>query len=371
MSGVLAPIGIVSAPMAQQFGLELTAMTSRFSWLTVGILIGAALAVPLLQSVLLRHAMLGVYLLSAVALFTIGQPQSVVVLQVLLGLVGVASGIGLAAAASVISRSYTDRARASALVVTDGFFSIAGIVCAALASYLVAHSLGWFWVYVFVGAVALLLVGLASFSEFPEMTIDDVQANREQGAWPWSAWCCLSALGLYTLAQSCILLWLPQFAQQTFGMADGVAGSLIGRFWSGMFIGQMIVALVVMGLGVNTMLWLAVSGALLGSVGIWLLGSEQWLGLIVLLWGLGNLGLLKLVISLAAELTRTPSPRLLSSLLFGATAGTAIGPAVSSFIVARGEVVSSLQFGSGLYLFVFLLIAIVLRSVKMPRVGSA
>ena len=44
MSGMLAPIGIVSAPLAAHFGLPVTTVTAGFGWLTVGILVGAVIA---------------------------------------------------------------------------------------------------------------------------------------------------------------------------------------------------------------------------------------------------------------------------------------------------------------------------------------
>ena len=44
MSGMLAPIGIISAPMAAALEIPVTAATASFSWLTIGILIGAIIA---------------------------------------------------------------------------------------------------------------------------------------------------------------------------------------------------------------------------------------------------------------------------------------------------------------------------------------
>ncbi|MBC8476674.1 MAG: hypothetical protein H8D52_04975, partial [Gammaproteobacteria bacterium] len=41
MSGMLAPIGIISGPMSDAFNLHITEITAGFSWLTFGILAGA------------------------------------------------------------------------------------------------------------------------------------------------------------------------------------------------------------------------------------------------------------------------------------------------------------------------------------------
>ena len=44
MSGMLAPIGIISGPMSELFDRPITDVTAQFSWLTIGNLCGAALA---------------------------------------------------------------------------------------------------------------------------------------------------------------------------------------------------------------------------------------------------------------------------------------------------------------------------------------
>ena len=44
LSGMLAPIGIVSRPMAEFYGRPVADITSQFSWLTGGNFIGAVLA---------------------------------------------------------------------------------------------------------------------------------------------------------------------------------------------------------------------------------------------------------------------------------------------------------------------------------------
>ena len=360
MSGVLAPIAIVSAPMAEQFGLAQTDMTSRFSWLTIGTLIGSGAAVVLLNEVRLRTAMVFLYGLIALALGSLGFAHSVIVIQVIFGAVGVACGIGLAVAAAAISRTYDSRARGSVLVITDSFFSIAGFICAGLAAFLVQQALAWSWVYVFVGLIALGVVVLALVTDFPEVTELETSAREPMSSWPWSAWCALVALCFYTLGQSCLLLWLPQFAELSYGLSPGEAGSLVAQFWLGMCIGQIVAAFVVLAVGVRTLLWVAVVCCLVGSIAIWAFDSPTWLWLLVLLWGVGNFGLLKLVIAVTADLTRSPSPGLLSSMLFGATAGTAMGPWVSSQLVEFGGAKLSLQFGSGAYLLVVLLISSVL-----------
>ncbi len=78
------------------------------------------------------------------------------------------------------------------LAITDGFFSLAGIVCAWLAVWFITAQAHWSSVYLFVAVVALVV-----------------------------------ALFLYTLAQNAILWWLPQYAQQQLQASAEMGGSLV------------------------------------------------------------------------------------------------------------------------------------------------
>jgi TsgA-like MFS transporter len=357
MSGMLAPIGIVSGPMSEQYGLPVTEITARFSWLTVGIFVGAVLALGALNWSRTKTLMLLVYALIAASLLSLLVDDSLGLVTLRLGLIGVCCGVGLPAAALVLSRSYSGERRASMLVITDGFFSVAGVVCSALAVFLLARNSHWSGVYLFVAVMALCLVAVAAVSKFPEAE-DFSEPDVLPAAWPTSAWLCIAALATYTLAQNAILMWLPQYAQSQMGVDPESAGNLVGRFWSGMFVAQIFVAWWVFKIGVTRLLWLAGGCTLLFSLPLWLATDRGLLAPLVALWGFANLGLLKVVVSYATQFTAIASPRLVSSLLLGATTGTAVSPWVSSQLVTATDAGGALRFGSLCYLVMFVLLGL-------------
>jgi len=247
------------------------------------------------------------------------------------------------------------------LVITDGFFSVAGVVCSALAVFLLARGGHWSGVYLFVAAMALCLVAVATVSKFPEAD-DYAEPDVLPGAWPISAWLCIAALCTYTLGQNAILMWLPQYAQGQLGLDPEAAGGLVGQFWSGMFVAQIFVAWWVFKVGVTRLLWLAGGCTLLFSLPLWLVTDGDLLAPMAALWGFANLGLLKVVVSYATQFTSIASPRLVSSLLLGATTGTAVSPWVSSQLVAVTDAGSALTFGSLCYLLMFVLLGLAAAS---------
>ena len=101
---------------------------------------------------------------------------------------------------------------------------------------------------------------------------------------------------------------------------------------------------------------LSVAGGALGSAVLWSVTDTALLPWLSLLWGIAHLGLLKIVIAFATQAVSAPSSRLVAALLFGATSGTAVSPAVTSAIADASSVFTVLQFGTACYSLLAVLI---------------
>lgn len=367
MSGMLSPIGIVLPALADFTGLPVTEAAELFSWLTLGILVGSALALVVFDLLSLRAAMLLVYAAIAAALLSLYLASELWLLRLALGVVGAGCGVGLAAAASAISLLYEEDRRASMLVITDGAFSVSGAATSSLAVVLVAAGLHWSAVYLAVAGFALLILLLAGSTAFPAAPVP-AKVTALSARWPAPVWLCVLALFLYTLGQYSLLWWLPTHLENTLLMPRESAGSLVSRFWTGMLLGQLFVAWWVLRIGARRLVLLSVSATCLMSIPLWTVSAPELLPWLALLWGVANLGLLKVVIAFASLSVPVPTPRLIAALLFGATAGTAVSPAVTSALVEAFDTLRVLQFGSLCYL---LLAALVLLAHRLSRGARA
>ncbi|MHA7817579.1 MAG: MFS transporter [Pseudohaliea sp.] len=378
MSGMLAPIGVVLPPLAEQLGIPVPAAAALFSWLTVGILVGSGLALVVFDLLSLRSAMLLVYTAIGGSLLLLRFTESPWLLRLVLGVVGAGCGIGLAGAASGIALLFEGERRASMLVVTDGFFSGAGAATSAVAVLFVAAGLHWASSYLLVGAVAVLIVLLAASARFPASAAERV-APVSTGAsplepaapWPAAVWLCIAALFLYTLGQNSMLWWLPSHLEAALSMPRGAAGSVVSRYWTGMFCGQLLVAWWVLRLGARRTVLASSFGTLLGSLPLWTVTVPAWLPWLAFAWGLANFGLLKVTIAFASDAVPVPTPRLIAALLFGATLGTAVSPLVTSAVVAAGDELAVLRFSSFCYLLLAGLILLARRlATPAPAMSS-
>lgn len=353
LSATLAPIGVISAPMAEHFDRSVTDITRQFSWLTGGILVGAVLALFVFDWFGVKKLLLSIYGLIAIGLFSLVAVDSLTWARYVLGAVGVGSGVGLAGAAITISNTYSESRRASMLVITDGFFSVAGFIVAWTAAWLIARSFGWSTTYQLLGIVAVTIVLLSFFSHFPDEqpgTGDQVRVT-----WPLPVWLCVGSLFLYTLGQYSMLFWLPNHISTTTDTSQAAAGSLVGQFWLGMFIAQVFVSWWVLRIGVRRLVTIASVTTLLFSIPLWIVTEFRSLFVLAFAWGFFNLAMLKAILSFATEMVATPSPRLVSLMLLGATSGTAISPLVTSQIVELTDTHVVLVFSSGCYAALFIL----------------
>ncbi|GAG99555.1 unnamed protein product, partial [marine sediment metagenome] len=285
-------------------------------------LVGAVIALFIFDLFRLRKLIMAVYGIILFSLISLILIDNLFYVGVAMGLVGVCCGIGLAGAALVISRTYETERRASMLVITDGSFSVAGIVCSWFAIFLVAQEFHWSGVYQFVALITAAIIFLSLKSTFPA-TETETHDSTTSEKWPLTVWLCIVGLFLYTLGQWSFLLWLPTYAETELGTPRDQAGQLASQFWTGMFAAQLFVAWWVLKVGVPRLVMIAGITTSLFSIPLWISKDINVLIFLSALWGFANLSLLKVVLSFATQMLRQPTARLVSTLLLGATIGTA------------------------------------------------
>jgi len=348
LSGTLAPMGLLIEPLAREFEMTASEAARVLSGFTSGNLLGALLALFILGKVPYRLLVLSLYGSAGCVLALLPFSHQTSTIWALLALLGVAFGIGLATAAQLIALIYRDDQRAALLVATDSSFSLAGTVMASLTVFLLIRPIAglplWLSPYIAIFCVALLIMLLALIVRYP-------QGSSSPGDWGWikrtpkPIWGAAGALYCYTLGQTSILLWLPSLLQSS---ASGVSlgGDVIGRYWFGMFMGQLLAMALVLVFGRTWVLRVGALGAATGALAVAVSGGDliMWASLG---WGLFNLGILKMLISLAADCAEELPDQLVPALLLMATLGTASSPLATSWLVEVFNESAAVAFGVG------------------------
>ncbi len=351
MSGILSQMGIIAAPMAAHYDVELTTITATFSYLTVAIGAGVFIGLFVFDYLKIKWVFLLVYPTIIAAVATLYLERSIAVLPSCLAAIGASCGLGLTAGAVVITLTYSAERRASMLIVTDLSYSIAGFVISFLVVRLLAHQLHWTSGYVSVAAVAALIIAIAAVSSFPHATRRE---HREDGlqpdeTWPPSVFLCCVALLFYLLGQNTLMIWLPNYMQAALDLPKAEAGEVVSSYWLGMAAGQIATAWLVLRTRVHRLVILAATVSGVAALPFSFLQSPTAMFFCAFALGASNGGILKLMIAFGSQFFRFPTPRLICFLLFSTTLGTSASPTVSTWIVDMAGMRVALQFAALAY----------------------
>ncbi len=357
MSAIITPLGVVSQPIADVFGVELTTATAVFSSLTTGIFIGSIIAMFVFDWLSIRNVVLHSTALILTSLVAIVALNNFVAFSILLFFVGVGCGVAMSTAAAVITEVYSERLRPSMLLLTDSFYSGAGTLSSIAGVALLGAGFQWWSVYLVAMAALIILLVLGLSSTYPAKTdVDD--SDDSLRSWPPAVYVCGLSLLVYLVGVVTIYSWVPNYAQQALGIEAGEAGNLVGRFFSGMFFGQLAMFVLVLRLPIRALILFCLSGAAFLTTTLWWQTELLTIGSSMFLLGLISGGIFKVLVSYGTTLVANPSPKMVSYLLFNTALGTAIAPALSAWVVAQGSISSSMSFASLCYALSLVLLCV-------------
>ena len=239
MAGFVTTIGLVTEPAAEHYGVSITDIAGRFSWLTAGVFIGGVLAFFIFDHVPIKQVILGSYIAAIGLIFWLHVSDSYVLLPFLLGLIGNFFAIVGCGGVTIITQQWRGNKGQMIMVAQDAMFNGGGIAFSALVTWFVVNAYGWTSVYVvvivFLGIV-VLLAGLSSFD--PAVEMEEVESDAV-GAWNAGIILVGISLLLFMVAKISIFVWAPQFIQQTFSVGPEAAGQFMGNVFIAAFIGSL------------------------------------------------------------------------------------------------------------------------------------
>ena len=360
MSAVISPIGVVSKPMAEYYDISVTAATASFTFLTTGFLAGSVIAMFVFDLAKLRTILIWCFAIVTAGSAAMYLMDNFALLSLWLFVVGLVCGINLAAAIVVITENFATNLRASMMLLTDSFYSMAGVASTFLAGYFILKGFHWSSAYVLAAGASVIGVASALLSRYPRVD----RTKRANGAgpsarlWPLPLYLIGVAIIAYLIGFGTIYSWVPNYAQSVFSSDPATAGELVSRLFLGMFIGQLVMFVLVLRFDPVVILAVAAVASTILTVSLWGVDTVDQLKLSMLGLGLVTGGLFKLLVSFGTTIVETPTPRMISFLIFCAAVGTALSPGISSGIVELFDIRSALVFTSICYGLMVLVIAV-------------
>lgn len=365
MSAVISPLGLISGPISQHFGISLTSANAAFTYLTSGVFIGTLIAIFIFDYFKLKKIIAAGAAIICLSIYSIYAFDNFVSFTFCLGLIGISCGIELSAAAVVITKIYDEKMRASMLLLTDSSYSIAGVISTTLAGMLLARQFHWSSAYLLAFIVSAGIAAIAIFSRYPETgTVAPTRRTAKVGTkthWPMAVHIIGLSILIYLIGFVTIYSWVPNYAQELLTLSAEASSEVVSRFFLGMFIGQLIMFFLVLRFSLRALVFTYASMAALMTFFLWNVNTGLQLQIAMLVLGLATGGLLKTVLTYGTTAVNNPSPKMVSYLIFYAGLGTAIAPFITSMIVDQFSMRAVLQFATLCYVSMLTLILVAFK----------
>lgn len=371
--GLIVLTGMIIKPLAAFFSIDIAEAGGVFTWMNLGILI-AILSNSFLMEIipLKRQIFIGAGIIVAIFIGLIFV-KSMYIFCFLMFFFGLVSGIAMSVGTYLISCMYEGKIRGTMLLLTDSFFSLAGITFPLIAGLMLNKEMPWYTVYIMV-----LVCGIGAFLFslgvcFPSPSqIQQAEKNQpltrrlaeEIKQWGIAVYLLFAGCTLYILGQLCLVFWIPTYVENVFNATPEVAAEPLSFFWIGMWLGLYASSLIVKRFPIYLFVTLISIGA---TVMFFVLRQAQAVDTLkfqCLAMGLFSSGIYYSFITLTSLQTKKPSPLLINMALTFGTVGTFLTPIVTARAVNMGGPGTALLVGNFCYLLVFLVAFVVMFTTK-------
>lgn len=337
-AGFMTTIGLLTGPISDYFGIELTAATKMFSWSTGGYFVGSIVAFFLLDYMRARTVMLvfGVAMLAATLLNLLN--NEILILQLVLGVVGFLCGAGVCIAGTIISRVWERKPRQVALLSQDAIYNVGGVIFPFVTAYILGAGMHWGATYV-VAALLCFAVFYLIFKSSFDFEAKSMQTEQGEPKTEWNMSAILAGVFLFLiiLAKYTIVIWLPSYAETYLGATTLQSSELIARLFGVALIGSIIGTILIARVNLTVFVASAVLLGFLACMQITNVKDISALMLVVSILGLSLSVLWNGFVAYGVALLRRPSHKHISYIVFCGGVGSTVAPLMSGeFVEAFG-----------------------------------
>jgi predicted MFS family arabinose efflux permease len=239
ISGLLNPIGLISGPVAESFGIPITVAVARFGYFTVGVFAGYILSFHIFDHVKLKTVVVVGYVLIAASVGGLYTFPTAPALAFFLFMIGLLASVQVCGASTLVSWIWSGKPRQTMLIAQDAMFNGGGIVFTTITTWFLAANYHWASTYAVVAALALLIAGIAATSEVQEQKDRD-EESRIRTSWNLGILTVGGSILLFMIAKISVFIWAPQYVEQAFGATIQQSGRLLTNIFIGAFCGSLI-----------------------------------------------------------------------------------------------------------------------------------
>ncbi|XBC43273.1 MAG: MFS transporter TsgA [Buchnera aphidicola (Meitanaphis flavogallis)] len=346
--------GIILGNVSEYFKVSITSMSNTFTFLNAGVLIAIFLNSWLMSTITLKKQLIIGFILMIIAIWILIFHHTLTLFSLSIFIFGIVSGVTMSIGTFLITHLYAGNNRASILLLTDSCFSMSGIIFPIISTLLISNHITWYWIYPVIGILYIIIFILTINLKFPIL-------NPEIKKYPkiekWNISICylsISAL-LYILGQLSFISWIPEYVIKSIHLNITQAGTLVSNFWMSYMIGMWTFSFILKYFDLkNIIIYLTGITTLLICI-FNNIQSYILLKCVIVLIGFVSSAIYTIIITLASQQTKTPSPKIINFILTSGTIGTLLTFVVTGPVVQHYGLISALITSNILYGLVFII----------------
>lgn len=346
--------GVILGNVSEYFNISISKMSNTFTLLNAGILISIFLNSWIINILSLKKQLILGFIFIIIAIYILIFHHTLALFSLSIFILGIVSGITMSIGTFLIAYLYEGNKRASILLLTDSCFSLSGIIFPIIATYLIFHHISWYWIYPLIGTIYLIIFLLTLNVKFPILHSKKTK-NKKVKTWNISIfYLSISAL-LYILGQLSFISWLPEYVIKSINLNITKAGQLVSNFWTSYMIGMWSFSIILKYCNLKN-IFIYLTG--ISTILMYIFNNVHnyiLLQLIIILLGFFSSTIYTIIITLASQETKKPSPKIINFILTSGTVGTLLTFIVTGPIVNNFGFISALITSNILYGLVFIL----------------
>ena len=344
MAGFVTTVGLLTEPASERYGVTITDIAAQFTWFTGGVFIGGILAFFVFDYFAIKPVILWSYLVSIALIAWLHITSNYALLPVLLTSIGILLAIVICGGVTVITQQWVGKKRQMVMVGQDAMFNGGGIVFSGAATWFVVNQFEWTSIYLLVAALIGIVILLSAFSSF-EPVVEQEEEVDSVGAWNAGILLVGFSLLLFMMAKIAILVWAPQYIQQSFGVGPEVGGQFMANVFTAAFIGSLLGTWAASRIDVKYLVYGFVVISMLSVFALTMTSSTTMVLLLAYGYGVSVSATYNSYVAFGLSFVESPSHKNVVYLQLMSGFGSTLAPFVSSMIVdLTGQIGSAMQF---------------------------
>ncbi|CAL4325421.1 Protein TsgA [Buchnera aphidicola (Eriosoma lanigerum)] len=349
--------GMIMGNIAKYFKTSIASISHTFTFLNSGILIAIFLNFWLIKNMSIKIQIYSGFILIIIAIIGMIYTNNLIIFGISIFLFGIVSGITMSISTYLISSLYNNKNRATVLLITDSFFSMAGMIFPLISSRIISNNKPWYWMYILIGIIYFIIFIITISTNFSKLNF----SNQKNYTFIQNYHTKISVILLsisatcYILGQLGFISWIPEYIIQKMHITINHAGKLVSSFWMAYMIGMWFFSIILKLFDIQKLLSVLTG---ISTILMYLFINNNnivQLNWIIALLGFFSSAIYTIIITLSSLQTNIPSNKNINLILISGTIGTLLTFIVTGFIVEKAGIYATLITSNILYTIVFLL----------------